>query len=372
MTSVVSDSLGTRYTRSTTIAAVLIAWSWHLLNDGAAVVINRSGYQWPVADIGLWWLYVAVLAVASVDVLRTGRVRHPWVVVAISLAISASVAVDAHGQIATFANWGWGAVGWLGVLACWGRPLTPLLVLAGVNVAINGAILVVVGSPDRTTATLMVTTAFGMYALQVGFVVGARALTTAADWAVRAATARVETEALRVAAEQTHLVRQQRYEWLQQSAAQVLDGLAAGVSDPADSRVQRRCAIEAARLRRLFLETEDVPNPLLHEIRGCADVAERRGVIVDLRSVGHCPVVPVEVRRALTEPLILMLSYVASQARVTLTATEDMVSLSVLAMVEPDTQIVLPTPDPVTGIEIQHQREEHALWVETRWLSRSR
>jgi hypothetical protein len=292
--------------------------------------------------------------------------------VAISLAISASVAIDAHGQIATFANWGWGAVGWLGVLACWGRPLRPMLVLAGGNVAINAVILVVVGSPDRDTATVMLMTAFGMYALQVGFVVGARALTTAAGWAVRAANARVETETLRVAAEQTHLVRQQRYEWLQQSAAQVLDDLAAGVSDPADLRVQRRCAIEAARLRRLFLETEDVPNPLLHEIRGCADIAERRGVIVDLRSVGHLPVVPVEVRRALVEPLIVLLSYVAGRARVTLTATEDVVSLSVLAMIEPDAEIIVPTASPLTGIEIQHHWEEHALWVETRWLSRSR
>lgn len=372
MTSGFSESLGTRYTRSTTIAAVLIAWSWHLLTDGVAVVTNRSGYQWPAVDIMLWWLYVAVLAVASVEVLRAGRVRHPWVVVAISLVISAAVAVDAHGQIATFANWGWGSVGWLGVLACWGRPLIPMLVLAIANVGINGAILVVVGSPGRATATLMLTTAFGMYALQVGFIVGSRALATAAGWAVRAATARVETEALRVAAEQTHLVRQQRYEWLQQSAAQVLDDLAAGVSDPADPRVQRRCAIEAARLRRLFLETEDVPNPLLHEIRGCADVAERRGVLVDLRSVGHLPVIPVEVRRDLAEPLIVLLSYVANRARVTLTATEGMVSLSVLAMVEPDTEIILPTPDPVTGIEMQHHREKHALWVETRWLSRSR
>jgi hypothetical protein len=168
-----------------------------------------------------------------------------------------------------------------------------------------------------------------------------------------------------------HAVRQKRYEWLQHSAARVLGDLASGVSDPVDPDVQRRCAIEAARLRRLFLETEDVPDPLLHEIRGCADVAERRGVIVDLRTVGRLPVVPVEVRRALVEPMIVVLTYTPGRARVTLAAIEDAVSVSVLATVSPDVQIASPIAQPVEGIEVQHHREEGSLWVETRWHNQS-
>jgi hypothetical protein len=363
--------LAVRYTRGTAIAAVLIAVSWHLVEDGLAVVTNWPIYRWPTASLLSWLLYAVLLAFNSVEVLRTGRVRYTWLTVVSSVAIAGFVAVDAYGQIGSFANWAWGAIGWLGVLACWGRSLTPLLVLACANLAVNGVVLFVVGSANRVAVTLLLMIAFGMYALQFGFMIGARALTAAASWAVEAAGARVETDALRVAGEEMHAVRRQRYEWLQRSAARVLGELASGTSDPVDPDVQRRCAIEAARLRRLFLETEDVPDPLLHEIRGCADVAERRGVIVDLRTVGRLPVVPVEVRRALVEPVIVALTYTSGRARVTLVASEDAVSVSVLAKIGPDVEIVYPIAPPSAGIGIQHHREEGALWVESRWHNRS-
>ena len=72
----------------------------------------------------------------------------------------------------------------------------------------------------------------------------------------------------------------------------LLQDLAAGRANPADQAVQRDCAIAAARLRRLFAESDDAPDPLIHELLACADVAERRGVAADLEAVGGIPAVP--------------------------------------------------------------------------------
>ena len=40
-------------------------------------------------------------------------------------------------------------------------------------------------------------------------------------------------------------------------------------------------------MRRLFAETDMVTNPLLHELRHCADIADRKGVVVELDARGH-------------------------------------------------------------------------------------
>jgi hypothetical protein len=194
-------------------------------------------------------------------------------------------------------------------------------------------------------------------------------LAVAADWAVKATTARSEADARRAAGEAVHLARLQRYEWLQKTAALALDGLASGMSDPRDPEVQRQCAIEAARLRRVFLETEDLPDPLLHEVRACADVAERRGLIVDLRTVGAPRIVPREVRRALVEPLIQVLAETAvtGRVRVSLAVTAHDVAVSVVAAAD----ITLAISPQHEQVWIQQHQEEGWLWVESRWCDQS-
>jgi hypothetical protein len=363
MNRVSTEVLSIRYSRGTSIAAVLIAASWHGFNDGPAMLGSWSGYRWPVAVLVAWVLFSAIAAVNSVEILRDGIVRHPWFTIGAALTISASVAVASHGAVTTAANWGWGAIGWLGVLAAWGRSLAPLFVLSVVNTVLNGAVLFAVGMPSRLALALLLMSGSGAIALQLGFIVGARALSAAAEWAVKAAAARSETEARRLAGEQAHAARQRRYELLQRTAARALDGLATGVSDPTDPDVQRQCAIEAARLRRLFLETEDVPDPLLHEVRAGVDMAERRGVLVDLRTVGTLPNVPVEVRRAMVEPLIVVLAAAAGKARVTLAAMAEEVTVSVVARTSID--VVIPLP--YEPIQLQHHQEGGALWVQIRW-----
>ncbi len=67
-------------------------------------------------------------------------------------------------------------------------------------------------------------------------------------------------------------------------------------------------------MRRLFAESDDVTDPLEHEIHACVDVAERQGKSVQLSIRGARPALPLDVRRALTEPVIAVLAGARSRA----------------------------------------------------------
>ncbi|HET6289942.1 MAG TPA: histidine kinase, partial [Amycolatopsis sp.] len=96
----------------------------------------------------------------------------------------------------------------------------------------------------------------------------------------------------------------------------LLAGLADRTLDPRDEAVRRRCALAATQLRRLFAENDDVPDPLLHEVSACVDLAERRGLTVTLAVSGEPLPIPTGVRRELTGPLMTALVAARSQARV--------------------------------------------------------
>ena len=167
-------------------------------------------------------------------------------------------------------------------------------------------------------------------------------------------------------AERLRAARQARWLGLQESAGPVLRALAAGTADPADPEVRRACAVEAARLRRLMAESDDAPGPLVHELQACADIAERRGVAVDIETVGALPGVPAEVRRVITDTAIAVLTTAASQVRVTLTAVADGIAVSLVA----DSPALPALPAAGGGVVIEHERDRRNMWVEARWTSR--
>jgi hypothetical protein len=152
----------------------------------------------------------------------------------------------------------------------------------------------------------------------------------------------------------------------------LLVGLARGELDPADRRTQRRCAIEGSRLRRLFAETDDVPDPLLHELRACADIAYSRGVLVDMQVVGELPELSLPVRRALTEAPLHVLAGAQRQARVTVLGRSDEVAVSVLADASLGEPAELHTPlDRAPTVTVQEsvvaQEGEDRRWIQARW-----
>ena len=82
---------------------------------------------------------------------------------------------------------------------------------------------------------------------------------------------------------------------------------------------------------RLFAETDDVSAPLLHELRHCVDIADRRGVLVELHTSGSWTEPPLEVRRALTDGPLAALATAATWARVTVVGTPDAVAVTAVS-----------------------------------------
>jgi hypothetical protein len=208
-----------------------------------------------------------------------------------------------------------------------------------------------------------ITVLAGSTGIQVAISVAARTLHVPARQAADAAIREADTTARQAVADRIREARQVRWLDLRATAEPLLRGLAAGTADPGDRAIQRACAVEAARLRRLFAEGDDAPDPLVHELHACADVAQRRGVAVDIETAGVIPAVPPEGRRALTDLAIAILVNAVSRVRVTVTGTVDGVIVSLVCDSPADPDL----PSGPAGVVVDHQRDEQSLWVEARW-----
>lgn len=353
------------YTRGTAIAVVVIVVIWHLGNDLPTTLASWSAYRWPIAVAASWLVFSALTGVCGWYLLRRdGRLPLPGLVLGILLADSLVVDLCSSGQMLTQSNWAWGAVGWLVLIVFWRRPIRGMALFLAVNAAATLVVLV----PDREFGRVGVARwlmiVVGTVALQLGLSGAVRALRTAAGWSARASAAQAATATRRAAADELHLARRQRYEVLRKGAADVLAELGYG-ADPTDVRVQHRCAAEAARLRRLVVETDDISDPLVHELRACADIAERKGVIVDLVTAGEVPPLPVAVRRALTEAPIAALAAARGEARITVTVGGGLVAVGVVADTELDLDAISEVIEPGGGAaEVESFRDGDRLWVQ--------
>jgi hypothetical protein len=236
------------------------------------------------------------------------------------------------------------------------------VVTAGLTVALVASTVVfyMVERPDDVSIAERLLLAAGAFGYQVGVLLIVELLRRIATAQARSAA---EEERLRTAsavADALHRDRRQRYAEL--GAVPLLAGLAAGVLDPADERVRASCAAEAARMRRLLAERDDVPDPLLHELRACADTAERKGVTVYLGTCGSYPAPPLAARRALTEPAVAVLATAASHARVTVIGSATAVTVSVVAD-SPDT-VIWPA---LAGVTTTQRVSGNRIWMEATW-----
>jgi hypothetical protein len=213
-----------------------------------------------------------------------------------------------------------------------------------------------------------ITVLAGSTGIQVALSVAVRTLHVPAQQAEEAATREADATARQAVADRIRSARQDRWLDLRTTAEPLLSGLAAGTADPADVAVQRACAVEAARLRRLFAEGDDAPDPLVHELHACADVAQRRGVAVDIETAAQLPgtelpAVPPVGRRALTDLAIAVLVNAISRVRVTVTGTVDGVIVSLVCDSPADPDL----SSAPAGLVVDSQRDGQSLWVEARW-----
>lgn len=360
------------YARATGVAVIIIVAVWHVGFTLPRRLGELSAGQAQTGELAVW-LALTVIGVAGAVLLLRGQssvVLSRMLAVCV-LLLGAWVTV-AHPPEQALDEGAWASivVGWFGVMLLTRQPWWVFGSLLVANSAVTGVYLALNGIVDRVTVGRFVVVTCMTAGIQLVAWLAAGFLHRAAAAAADATVALAETRAREATAEEMHTSRSQRYGYLAIESRALLAGLADGRLDPGDAEVRRRCAIESARLRRLFAETDDVADPILHELRACADIAERRNVTVDLVAFGQLPQLPVDIRRALLDAPLVALSTTASRARVTVVANPDEVVLSVLGDAAPGTRIPrMPQPSRPT-VTITEEHEEGQLWVQAHWTAR--
>lgn len=354
--------------RGARIASVVIAYGWHLLIGLPAVLLNWSQLRWPWLVGGGWLAVAAAGGYATRRLLRDRPLPAFPLVVGLLLVDALVFAASGEALLFHSANWGWGTIGWFAVLFCWGRPVRDLVATLAAG-AVVALVAVLAQDPDTADLSRYGMYVYGVSVLPIALAVGAAALRTLAAERARAAATSAAVTAQRLAAAHAQRDRRNRLALVDAAAGEILADLAAGRADPADPAVQRRCALAAARLRRLIAESDDVPDPLLHELRASADLAERRGVAVDLVILGTPPPLPVEIRRRLVDPHTTALAQADDRARLTVLAAPDTVEISLVTPDRGSLEEVAPPPgsDPV---EYEHERDGEVRWIRTQWRVR--
>jgi hypothetical protein len=355
-----------RYQRAFTIAVIVLVAGWHLGGAGGQLLHNRPAYG-SFAFQGAMWLVMALaVAAGSVLVLR-GTPGWPaaWAVALAGLAASTAAAAASPASQMLAVNWSWGSAGWIGVLVLLRRRFPELVwFLAAEALAILG-VQVADGLHRTSLAGFLALLAWSTGA-QVAVAAGVRALDVAAGQAAAGARREHAAREQAATAEIIRAARQARWLALQESAVPLVAELAAGTADPGDTKVRVRCEIQAARLRRLLAEGDEVPGSLVHELHASADVAERRGVAVEIETAGPLPPVPVPARRVITDAAIAILTVAESRARITLAAVAAGIAVSFVA----DTGAAVLLPAPGAGVVIEQQQDGGTLWAEARWNDR--
>ncbi|RJQ69554.1 hypothetical protein D5S17_30675 [Pseudonocardiaceae bacterium YIM PH 21723] len=197
----------------------------------------------------------------------------------------------------------------------------------------------------------------------------AMAVTLIRQGAGRMERAEAERERVRVAravADSVHHDRLLRYRALGDRVLPLLSGLAEGRLQPHAPPVRRACTVEVIRMRRLFAEADDSTDQLAHELRACIAAAERNGVLVTLSITGSGDPLPVELRRALLDPVTQLLAMTPGPARVTLVRTEGAVRLGVLTT---DQATAAAWPEHPL-IRLNTVRHDGSLWLDV-WVQSS-
>ncbi|HST67165.1 MAG TPA: ATP-binding protein [Mycobacteriales bacterium] len=360
------DVIAARYRRGMDLVVILLVGSWHASNDLVAVVSRWPDYRWAPAEAAAWLALAAIGVAGGVRLWRrrTGR-AGTWALAAAALGAGAVGTAGVPGPaLFTAAGWAWGAVGWFGVLLLLRRPPRELVGFLAINSAVAVAVLAHDGELDRIGLARAATAVYGPAALQLTLLLAARAVAATARSAAALAAAEAGVRRRRQIADRLHADRRRRYGMVRRSVTPLLTGLAEGTLDPADRGVRHACAVEASRLRRLFAETDDVAEPLLHELRACSYIADQRGVVVDLQTTGRLPRLDRDARRALTELPLLALAGAERHARITVLARSDEVAVSVLVDGSG------PPPGPAAegpGVAVTVMDGTDRQWVEARW-----
>jgi len=354
-----------RYQRAFTIAVVFLVAGWHLAGAGGQLLRDRPAYT-SFAFQGAMWLVMALAITAGSVLVLRGALGSglAWAVAVIALAASTAAAVASPAGQMLALNWGWGSAGWTGVLVLMRRRPAELAWFLGAEALAILGVQVRDGLHRTDLAGFLAILAWSTIA-QVAVAALVRALDGAAGQAAAAVEIEHAARERAATAEMIQAARHARWLALQESAVPLVAELAAGTADPGDAQVRVRCALQAARLRRLLAEGDEVPGSLVHELHASADVAERRGVAVEIETAGPLPQLPGPARRVITDAAIAILTAARSHTRITLATVAAGIAVSFVA----DIGAGIPLPAAGEGVSIEHQQDGGVLWAEARWNS---
>ncbi|MBV9451989.1 MAG: hypothetical protein JO345_39500 [Streptosporangiaceae bacterium] len=362
-----------RYQRAFTIAVIVLVAGWHVAGAGGQLLHNRPDYSSFAFQCAMWLIMALAITAGSVLVLRGAPAWCPaWTVAVIALAASTAAAVASPASQMLAVNWSWGTAGWTGVLVLLRRRFAELAAFLTAEALAVLSVQVQDGLNRTDLAGFLAVLAWSTGG-QLAVVAGVRALDTAAGRAAAAARSEHAARERAATAEIIQAARQARWLALQESVVPLVAELASGTADPGDAQVRIRCATQAARLRRLLAEGDDVTEALVHELHASADVAERRGIAVEIETAGPLPQVPEPARRVITDAAIAILTAARSQARITLAAIPAVtagIAAGIAVSFVADTGAVIGLSAARGEVIIEQQQDGVMLWAEARWNSR--
>jgi hypothetical protein len=356
------------YTRGGLWIAIVVTVGWHVAVAAPIVVTTWLGFGFIRSGVLIWLAFAVIGAVSAVPGLR-GSGPHavlPWLVCAVLLAGALAGALTAPGGSLGQNDFAFGVGAWFGLVALWRRRFAELIAFLaadGLTVVVATAVL---RDATRSSVAGFVMTCCTGGLLPITIYLGSRAVAATARRAAEAQDAAARTRNTRLAAEAVQAARRARYETIRATVVRLLDGLASGSLDLGAEQTRQEIAVAVTRLRRYLVENDDVPDPLSHELRACADAAERRGVAVDLiAAAGTIPMLSVGIRRALTEPVIQVLAATTSRARITVVASAAEVAVAIVA----DARLAVPIVSAGDSIQCDFDEEGGKVWAQARWTA---
>ncbi|WP_229695689.1 sensor histidine kinase [Streptomyces lacrimifluminis] len=360
----------------TQLAVLLISLVWQFTISLRRLVVHQDVYRSAWAQTAAFVCLAAVAAIGAAYLLR-GRQIPPrvrgWSLGSV-LAVSAICAFTLPPEQSTGApDWAFGLVGWHALFLLADLRVRAFAAFLGVHVGLNATAVFLSGAPTAAEAAIMGISTISACGFQLS--VGVLMTRLLHDTAPAAGIAAAREEELRTR-ERIHEDMQRdhkdRYRALTATTVPLLVGLGHGVLSPQNEEVRLRCGVEAARMRRLFAESDAVSDPLLNEVRACVEVAEHQGVTVNLAVRGRPGEVPVEVRRELVDPVAVILGRTRSTARVTVVWTPHTVRVSVVSedcADDRDTEEAAQAHGRATDAKVTVERTTRgeSVWVEAGW-----
>ena len=348
-----------------------LRWSVLVMNliilfglDLPKLLSNQQNYRPLWAQVLTFVALIGVTLVVAARLWRRrplGWLRWPLATAVFAVSVLATASVPPELRLG-IAHWSEGDAAWTLVLVIMDTRLAVFVALVVAQYAVTFLHTALGGEAGITVSEAVYATVivFG-YQLTVGIIAAVLRPVAVTAASIAHVEERLRTE--QAVADQIHRDRTDRYAAIGETTAALLAGLASGEADPGDASVRRACAVEAARMRRLFAADATVPDRLSHELRACIELAERNGITVRFAEHGERPPVPTEIRRALTEPAVAALATAASTARVTVVGDDDEITVSVLADAPADLMPAEGSPQVRTSIVVDADQ----LWIKSTW-----